>query len=197
MRSFFAFIIFSLILGATTACGSEDNSEYKESVEEVMDEMLENAARAERVLNKYSDVWSFSIESGSPVSVESMALTTGLDVEDVNEYFIINNAGNVTNDFSSNIHSMVAYYEDTGEISKISTSSNSIKDAISELNNPPEEFEKIYDEILNMYDLVREFTSLAENPKGNLREFNSKVSELSSEIVNKYNRLEVMLPEDD
>jgi hypothetical protein len=184
-------LILSLML--LTACngGSE---EYRADLQSVADEMLENAAKAEEILDQYTTVWDHSIKSRGAIPIQEMSDLTGLDRDTIEEYFTINAAGNIPEDFSTNIHSLNAYYEGIGQIEEIKNASDAIKNKMAELNDPPSEYEKVYDEVLDMYNYSEEYVEMALNPTGSLQSFIEAKNELSSEIVSKYKRIEVIMP---
>lgn len=174
-------------------CGVS-SEEYSNDLQSTADEILENSTEIEDVLNMYSKVWDYSIQSRSAIPIEEMMAVTGFDEETVREAFEINIADNVPNDFSINIHSLVSYYEGTGKLKEIEEKSNETKEQISDLNNPKDEFESAYNEILDMYDLSKQYLNMALDPSGSLQDFNTNKNELSSDILSRYNRLEVVMP---
>src|SRR5690625_23348 len=103
-KAFFAFIL-SISLLALAGCGSKGAAEYRTDLQNVSDDLLDNSAEAEEILNQYADTWIFSIESGTAIGVEEMSLGIGLDEDVVREHFELNSAGNVPGDFSTNINS--------------------------------------------------------------------------------------------
>lgn len=168
--------------------------EYGNSLQETADEIIENSENVEEILNMYSKVWDYSIQNRGAIPIEEMMVVTGFDEKTVREAFEINIADNVPNDFSKNIHSLVSYYESTGKLKEIEEKSSEIKEQISDLNNPKDEFESAYNEVLDMYDLSKQYINLATDPSGSLQDFNTNKNELSNGILSKYNRLEVVMP---
>lgn len=168
--------------------------EYGNELQGVAEEILDNSAEVEDILGNYSEVWSYSIKSRGAIPVKVMAQVAGLDEEDIEAHFEVNSANNVPDDFSANVHSLVSYYEETGKIKEIEGKSDDIKEQISELNNPKDDFESAYNEVLDMYDLSKQYINLATDPSGSLQDFNTNKNELSDDILSKYNRLEVVMP---
>ncbi|MGY3717070.1 hypothetical protein ACWE42_16275 [Sutcliffiella cohnii] len=191
------FILMTLLICFLAGCSEGKTDAYNSDLRSVADNMLNNASEVEKVLVMYSTVWSYSIENRSPIPVQQMAEKIGVDRDVILEHFVINSAGNVPNDFSTNIHSIKSYYESTGVLGNIKEKSDDIKSKISELNNPPKDFENVYDEILDMYTLTEEFLEMALNPKGSLQSFNENFNRLSSDIASKYKRIEVVMPSGD
>lgn len=182
-------ISISLIL-----VGCSGGAKYGENLQSVADDLLGNSADIETIVNQYSKVWSMSIKSKNAISISQMMSETGLSEEEITEYFLINNAGNISSDFSTNIHSLNAYYEGTGALEEIRTKSEEIKSRMAELNNPPSEYEKAYDELLDMYTHSEEYAEMALSPTGSLQSFNSETSQLSTDILSQYKRIEATVP---
>ncbi|MFA1820599.1 hypothetical protein ACDX78_10510 [Virgibacillus oceani] len=193
-------ILFVLLLaGLLIGCNSqaEQIAEYKEELQNVADEMLVNAAAAEDILSQYDIVWNHTIKSGGAIPVEEMANVTGLEESVVRGYFQVNNIDNIPDDFSNNIHSLNAYYDASGDLGEIEEAAEQISNKINELNDPPDGYENVYDEVLDMYLYTDEYVEIAFNPDGSLQSFNEKVNQLSSEITSKYKRIEAIMPNED
>lgn len=62
------------------------------------------------------------------------------------------------------------------------------------LNDPPEKYEYIHKQILQMYGLTSEYASLAKSPKGSLTSYSGSLNNLSSEISKLTNEINVQLP---
>lgn len=195
MKRFFVLLIILFSLFIVVGCSGKKTAEYKEKLEDVTEKMYKNSSEVAELLDQYSEVWSYSIESRGAIPVEVMSLVTGLDIDSVEEHFSINSAGNISDDFSSNIHSLNSYYESIGVLGEIKDTSDEIKEIVSELKNPPSEFEKVYDEVLDMYNLTEEYVDMALDPNGSLQSFNEDKKKISSEIDSKYKRIEVVMPE--
>lgn len=186
----------SLLIFILVGCNSQ-GAQYGEDLQTVADEMLDNATKTEAILDQYAAVWDHSIKSKGAIPVAEMTALTGFAQDDVEEYFEINTAGNIPEDFSTNIHSLNAYYEDSGELEDIRNAADSIKSKMAELNDPPDEFEKAYDEVLNMYNYTEEYIEMALNPSGSLQSFNENKNQLASDIISVYKRIEVIMPSED
>lgn len=186
--------LFLLIFILLTGCSGKNTTEYKSEVQNVADKILENSAEVEKILDQYSSVWDFSIKSNGAILVEEMAVKTGLDLATVKKYFTINAAGNIPNDFSLNVFALKSYFEDSGELNKLKETAEEIKEKINELNNPPEEFEKVYDELLDLFTHAEELLEMAIDPSGSYNDFTAKRNQLSSDITSQYKRVEVTMP---
>ena len=190
------YLLLSSLTIAVILVGCNSKSDYKSNVQNVADEILENSVKVEEILDEYSNVWKYSIESRGAIPVSEMALQTGLDEDTIKEYFTINSIGNIPDDFSLNVFSMKSYFEESGELRKIEDKAKEIKDKISELNNPPKGYEKVYDELLDMYTFSEEYLEMALNPSGSLQSFNEDKNRLSSDILSQHKRVEATMPND-
>ncbi|WP_405103154.1 lipoprotein [Oceanobacillus sp. FSL H7-0719] len=197
MKRTFLFLIILISSLTLVGCGNKAAEEYKTNIQEVADDILENSSKAESLLNQYASIWSYSIKSKGAIPIEDMVAQTGLDEGTVMEHFVISYGDFITDDFSTNIYSMVSYYTETGELEEIEEKSKKIKSKINELNNPPSDYEKVYDEILDMYTYSEEYIGLALNPSGTLQDFNDSRNQLSNDILSKYKRVEAILPNED
>ena len=184
-----------ILLVALVGC-SDDSAEYKQNLKSAVDDVMKNTGEIEDVVEDYAFIWSLSIENSSPIPVWEMAVHTGLDEDEVESIFEINNAGNVTNDFSSNIHSLKSRFEENGTIEEIKNSIKDVKDQVSELNDPPKGYDKVYDELLELYDLSETYAEMALDPSGSLQDFTSKKNQVLDDIKGKQKRIDVLMPND-
>lgn len=189
-------ILVLLLVSILLVGCSANTEEYRGNLQSVADEMLEGAVEVEGILNQYSNIWDYSIKSRGAIPVSGMMFETGLGEDEVREYFQINKAGNVSDDFSTNLYSLNSYYEGTGKLDEIRDKSEDIKGKVSELNNPPSDYEKAYDELLDMYTYFEEFTEMALDPKGSLKTFNEEKNSIASDILSKHKRIEAVTPND-
>lgn len=187
-----AFVCFVFVAG----CIDDEAKEYRENLLKVSKDMDHQSRAIKRALNTYSKVWEYSIEARAAIDPENMAYKSGLDQDIVEEYFKINSAGNIPNDFSTNVHSVKSYYKEN-KIGHAEKSFDEIKEKINELNDPPDNYEKVYNEVLDMYTYLGDYLDMALEPSGNIGEFNNKKEELLSDIKNKYKRVEAIMPNED
>lgn len=186
-------IITLLVL--LSACGSKAE-EYKQSMESVLEDIENSQEAVDDVVSDYASIWSFSIENSSAIPVDAMAEYTGLSHDEVVNIFGVNAAGNVSNDFSDNIHSLINRFEEIGIMDDIKNDIEKIKEQVSDLKEPPKRYEKAYDELLELYDLSSLYTEMAINPSGSLQDFNSKRDQIYDDINSQKKRIEVIMPND-
>ncbi|MFC7062833.1 hypothetical protein [Halobacillus seohaensis] len=200
MRKLIGLIIMILLIGCSegesTSAGNMSEGEYGEKLKEVSTEILQTSTIAEEMLNVYSELWSLNIETDIDVDMLAKVLDitnteVGINFEnEVVGYRVISNKGN----FDNIINQLEDYYSEEGDIDELQASSNDIKEKIKSLNDPPEEFQKAYDETVELYTIYKEYISLAKSPDGSLLTFNEKRRELSSDIVSKIDKIDVLIP---
>lgn len=194
MRKFLTVISLSLIVIFLFACGAKKTEEYKDDLINLSDKMLGNSAEVEELLNQYSKVWNHTIKSRGAIPIDEMSSLTGISEDDIKEYFVINSAGNLPDDFSTSILSLKKYYEGSGILKELQDTSDKIKESVSELNDPPKDFKETYDELLDMYNLSEKYIEMALNPSGSLQNFNEDKKQLASDILSKHKHIEVIIP---
>lgn len=181
-----------IVIIALIGCGN--SKEYKMSLIDVSDDMMDNAEEVEIILSSYVDVWSYSIKSGGAIPVDEIVSVTEFSESEVEDIFEVNEIGNIPNDFSTNIYSLNDYYEKEGILEDIENANNKAKEEISELNDPPKDLKEAYNELLDMYEYTKEYSEMAVNPNDSFDSFTKKESELSDDITSKRNRIEVLVP---
>lgn len=194
-KGFIISLLLFISLFTLVGCGGKKAAEYKADLENATKVMFENAFDVEDMLEQYSEIWNYSIKSKGSITVEEMSVLTGIDQDAIEDHFVINSFGNILDDFSTNLYSMHSYFESNGQLEKVQEASEEAKDKMSELKDHPSDFEKVYDEALDLYDLTEEFMEMAINPTGSLQSFNEDKNRLSSEIFSKYKRIDVIMPE--
>jgi uncharacterized protein YcfL len=190
MRKVALIILFIFLL---TACGA-NAKEYEANLQDVAEQMFNNAAEAERLLNQYSFIWQSSIEERTGIPVYSLIEGTDMTEAEIHEYFYLTSFDTVAGDFSSNINTLLVYFEDKGELSKLTELSEETKEKIQELTEPPKGYERAYEEVLDMFTFTEEYIEMALNPTGSLQTFNEEINNLSSEILSKYKRVDAVMP---
>lgn len=197
MKNKFATLLaLSFILLALTGCSGKKTAEYRAGMADTAEMMLNNKEMVGNVLDQYAKVWNYSIESRGAIPVDEMMAVTYLDRDTVIEYFTINSAGNIPADFSMNIHSMNSYFDKTGQLLLIKDAAAKVKERVADLNEPPAGYENVYEEVLDMYNLSEEYLEMALNPNGSYKSFNEDRTRLSSDLVSKFKRMEVILPKE-
>lgn len=97
--------------------------------------------------------------------------------------------------FSYDIAQGLASAESGGWVEIYRMYFSSLKKAMSEISNPPTEYSKAYDLLLDVYSIYSQLYSLARSPQGSYVSFNKTVNDISLEFEKGFNKLDVLLPQ--
>ncbi|MGG3802515.1 hypothetical protein [Metabacillus fastidiosus] len=193
------FIIFIFLVGCSNINvlnSNEDKSKYRDELKTLVPQILNNSVLAENMIKIYSTLWDYSLDS----YVYSKDIQNLLKISEyeVEEYFgSANSNGEIFTSFEKTINGANQFYEDEDQIKELETNSETISKKLQELNNPPQEYQDVYDKVLELYLLHEEYIDMAISPNGSLMSYNQKVNELSSKISNKINEIDVIMPDND
>lgn len=173
---------------------TELKNKYENDLRNVVDLMLTQSTKAEKMINTYSKVWNTSIKM--TISDERMANILNIDTDEVRKYFKSDNHGYIAfkGNFQIALNKTYNYFEETGKNGELNSKRDEITHLIRKLNNPPQEYKDAYNVAFEMYSEYENFISLALSPSGSLVTYNQKANELSSKIVTKLKEFEVKLP---
>ncbi|MGP4060026.1 hypothetical protein [Halobacillus sp. H74] len=193
------FLLFGCGVVETQGAKEEEGlteAEYGAKLEQISTDIINSGATAEEMLNTYSQLWSIAIERD--ITKDDLKTVLNISVNDMEEYFNYDFYDplpvSTKGDFDTVIIGTENFYNGTGKVEELQSGSSNIESDLKELNDPPEQFQKVYDETLELYGNYKEFVSLAESPTGSLLEFNKKFSELSTDILSSVDKIEVMMP---
>ena len=94
------------------------------------------------------------------------------------------------------INSMLKVAKDEGLYEGLLKEKQNIDELVNELNNPPKEYEKLYDKLLELYGEFNEVYILATEPSGSLVSYNNSMSNSLTELDKLFGELKVLLPQE-
>lgn len=166
-----------VIFGISNFIRQKQIEAYGEKLELISTTMLEGAADAENCGNLIKSVWSNSI-------FEDKDSTT-------DKYTRANNGtGYFYDDFNIALANLFDDKEFQEKIDEIENNQQVVTDLMKEMQNPPEKWEKAYEDLQDYYDAYLTLTNLAISPAGSLQSFSSNFSDADMEVVNCYNKME-------
>ncbi|OPH54987.1 hypothetical protein BC351_30160 [Paenibacillus ferrarius] len=145
--------------------------EYKHSLGTATLNIVGYTVIAAQICDAYSKVWKESIDSRYGITT-----VNGKKAYDFNEALKYKRE-----ELKSSITKLDEKKEETDRL-------------MQSLNNPPAEYQKAYDVLVQLYTLFTDFVSQADSPTGSLLTFNQKVNQLSSDIGKKVNEFKILLP---
>ncbi len=152
---------------------------YAENMDTVMEEMYASAIIAEEVIDLTHKVWSNSIYEKYDPDTDAYTLTSG---------------GWFKDDFNDALTSMMSDMTILGKVAKVAEAQENIMLKMKQLQNPPKEYEKIYDAMLDLHSKYQSLTDLAVSPSGSLSTYTESKSKKIDEFIQLYKKVKVQLP---
>lgn len=171
----------------------EERSTYIDNLNTVKMLMLSGASEAETLCNLTGSVWKNTIYNDSDSETNKYCIRED-KYEESKIYY-----GKY--DFESDFNTAIAkLFKDTSTqstVDSIKEGQTRVQDLMKELNNPTEEFSKIYDTISELYSSYQGLTDLAINPTGSLTSFLQSKSDKVDKFMEYYNKLETQMPSEE
>ncbi len=159
-----------------TARSAED---YALNIQAVKMEMISSGADAEKIMNLTYKVWLNAIYRNEDFETDQYTREFGVWVDDFN--VALNNL----------------YQDETikKDIRVIESSRKRVTELMKLLQDPPPEYERSYETLIDLYTAYRSLTELAINPRGSLKTYSERRSKKIDEFLVFYRRLEAQLPD--
>lgn len=176
-------IISILVIGAIIFIGylsysKQKAKEYSTNVNLLMSEMLSSGSDAESLMNLTSQVWSNTIYKKFDNETDKYTRKNGYWESDFNK-----SLGYLLNDSSTKT-----------KIENIKSSEVKVSEMMKKLQKPPKEYEKVYDELLELNSSYQATIDLAKSPQGNITSFNNNKNEKISKFMEVYKKIQTQLP---
>lgn len=148
---------------------------YEEDLNLITLSMLSYSSKIENCGNLINNVWRNAIYEKRDSETDKYTRPKGSFVSDFNDAL-----RNLYNDstFSSSV-------ED------ISDGMSFLESQVKELMNPPKKYEEAYAALMDYYNTFIDFANCVINPTGSLSTYSSEFSELDSEVLNCYKKMQL------
>lgn len=163
------FQLLLLLIVMLSSCGGE---QYARKADTVKNQMIMSAALSESVCSFYSTIW------------RNAAYREGSYSDHTGKYYQL--------EFNDAL--LAAREEMQPSIKTIDSLNESIETLMIELNDPPTKFQEVHNQAVTLYSLVKQYGSLANKPEGSLITFNQRTEDISRQISDKINQIEIRLP---
>lgn len=140
--------------------------------------MISGGADAEKLCNLTLKVWRNSIYEERDDDTDKYTRPRG--------YFL--------DDFNDALSNLFADSETMNMISNIEKNQQSVKTIMKQLQSPPEDLEKCYETISDLYEAYNTLTNLAISPTGNYTSYNSNKTDAASDFLSYYEKLDSQIP---
>ena len=156
---------------------AEEKAAYEENLSRIYYAMISGAADAESAGNLTKKVWYNAIYEKRDLETDLYTRPNGYFVDDFNEAL-----GNLFADSSYR-----------SKISDIKDNQETVKKYMKALMDPPEGYQDTYDAVKECYDAYVLFTGLVVNPTGSLQTFSENFNAADTDMVNKWEALQLYL----
>lgn len=158
-------------------------SQYREKIVSLQTMMISTGADAEEMINLTSKVWGNSIrEEADPAT---------------DKYTKMDGYGSFWDDFNIALGNL---YDDPDIIAKVTTlesNGNKINVLMKDIQNPPDNYTKVYETLLEAHSDLSGVISLAVSPSGSLTSFNQESRQKIDAFIAKYKMINTILPNED
>lgn len=96
-------------------------------------------------------------------------------------------------DFNTALKNLFKQEKFIKQINDIKENQNTVKRSMKNLNNPPEECEKIYNELSNLYNAYTSLTNFVINPSGSLQTFSNGFNEADEKVANCFDAISIYM----
>lgn len=196
-KSVLILFVLSFVL---VGCGKMANSanDYNQDLNSLVTKIESNALTAGEMLIVYSTVWDWS---GNFILPSDLQKLIEIEKSEIEKYFGLFTDTDYGEGLSLTIDEAVngvkLYYSDMGKIEELQTNSENISNKLKELKEPPQEYQEYYNNVMDLYLLHEKYIEMAINPSGSLIEYNKNANELASDIKNKMNEIEIIMPNEE
>ncbi|HHX60607.1 MAG TPA: zinc ribbon domain-containing protein [Epulopiscium sp.] len=159
---------------------------YGTNIELLMSEIISSGAEAEGLINLTYKVWYNTIYKKSDPETDKYTKKDDTREKDFGDW---------ETDFNKSLVRLFRNLDTKEKIENINLSEDRIEEIMRELKNPPVEYNRSYEILLELYSAYQGISDLAINPSGNLQSFGEDKKEKIGKFVELYNKLETQLPE--
>lgn len=152
--------------------------DYSTNINSILLEMIASGAKAESLMNLTYKVWYNAIYENWDSETDPYTRKQGYFVSDFN----------VALGYLFDDNKIVKDIED------IKSSRENIASNMKKLQNPPKEYERAYETLLELFTAYQALVELAVSPKGSLTTYGTNRSERIDRFLDLYRSLETQLP---
>ena len=168
-------ILVLFIIGGIFIYKTYKETQYEENCKEFLSEVLDGWKIAEDTCNEISNIWYNSIWKVDDQSTNQYTL-------DANGYFY--------SDFNDALYSYTSSSKYSNQIRKLMTSMDNASSIISQLRNgTPQKYERLHDDVEDLFDLYMGYVNLAGNFHESYETFIDKLKQYDEGMASKFERV--------
>ena len=153
---------------------------YIDNLNLAKETMIEGGSDAESLLNLIAQVWYNSIWEISDPDTNKYAKSEGRGFND---------------DFNTSLMALMFDATTQYTISTIENNQVLVETIMKDLQNPPDDLDKCYDTVTELYSIYKSLTNLAVNPSGSLQSFTESKTQKIDKFLELYQKLGTQIPE--
>lgn len=169
--------VVAIIVGFIAVSSFVNKQSYKVDLAKSLEGMYKASATAEEACILTLQVWEDAIWGNT-------------DNKDTKEY--IEEWG----DFDAALANLYKSKKYQKYVKEIEENNTTVEEHIGKLSDPPKGYEKVYDEIVELYPMYQEFVKMAISPQGSYNSYSEDYQRLDKGIVEKISKIEVLIPQD-
>ncbi|RRG06120.1 MAG: hypothetical protein DUD35_14640 [Lactobacillus sp.] len=151
----------------------KEHDTYVNNLKSVTSYMFTGAVESETACNLTSKVWHNAIFGGWDNETSAYQ----------------------SSDFNEALKKLYASDTYQGYVSAINKANDKVDDLMRELSDPPEDCEKAYDTLQDLYPDYQSFTSLATDPSGSYTSYTQDFEDLDSKVSSKLQLIDTQIPD--
>jgi len=97
-------------------------------------------------------------------------------------------------DFNIEINNVINESKRIGQYKVMDMSKEKIDNEMKQLSNPPKNYQRAHDKLVEMYGIYTQIYSLALNPSGSLVSYNNTINDLQNKLIKTSSEFKVLLP---
>lgn len=167
-------VIIGAIIAGVSVTKAKEDEKYVTNLNALSSFILNSSVDVENQCNLIQSVWHDAIYEEP--SAETKKYVSGTD------------------DFNEALENLFADEDFQDKNDQITASKSTIDSIMDYLKDPPDKYEKYYDEAVELYGKYCEFVNLAIDPDGSYTSYTDKFQELDSELLEEYNKYTTIIP---
>lgn len=170
----FVVLVCSILLREAYDIAASD--EYSVKYATLLNLMIDGVQNAETAGNLAVNVWNNSIYERNSAETDKYTRREKGTGEFYSDF----------NDALNNLFCDTSYLQITDYVQE---NRSAALTQMRDMGNPPKEWEKVYDELRNLYEEYLDFTGLAISPTGSLNTFSDKYNESKTKFLKSYEKM--------
>jgi hypothetical protein len=181
-------IVIITVIGIIIYSQNEKKNNYFINLSQIHSKILSGGVIAEQLTSITRQVWNNSIHKRSDIDTNKYTIQNNIYSPNRLNY----NSSDFLSDFNealSNLSKDEDYISKKNDLRKIQDESTAL---MRDMKNYPQEYEYIYNDLLEYYNTFLSLTRIAINPSGSYNSFTSNVDDLITKFLEYHNKIDLL-----